>query len=59
MLSFVEYEILSAHKNKNIKNFGFLGSDKAGMLFFSLISVKIPTIVSILTFISRKNFMLN
>ena len=29
------------------------------MLFFLLINVKMPTIVGILTFISRKNFMLN
>ena len=29
------------------------------MLFFLLINVKMPTIVGILTFMSRKNFMLN
>ena len=29
------------------------------MLFFSLINVKMPTIVGILTFMSRKNPMLN
>ena len=29
------------------------------MLYFLLINVKIPTIVGILTFMSRKNFMLN
>ena len=29
------------------------------MLFFLLINVKMPTIFGILTFISRKNFMLN
>ena len=29
------------------------------MLFFRLINVKMPTIVGILTFMSRKNFMLN
>ena len=37
----------------------FLGSDKFIMLFFLLINVKMPTIVGILTFMSRKNFMLN
>ena len=40
---------------KNIKKLGFfLGSDKPRMLFFLLINVKMPTIVSILTFMSRK-----
>ena len=29
------------------------------MLFFSLINVKMPTIVGILTFMSRKKFMLS
>ena len=37
----------------------FLGSDKPRMLFFQLINVKMPTIIGILTFMSRKNFMLN
>ena len=43
---------------KKFKKFGFLGSDKSKMLFFPLIKVKMPTIVGILTFMSRKNFML-
>ena len=29
------------------------------MLFFLLINVKMPTVVGILTFMSRKNFMLS
>ena len=29
------------------------------MLFFPLINVKMPTVLGILTFMSRKNFMLN
>ena len=37
----------------------FLGSDKPRMLFFQLINVKMPTIVGILTFMCRKNFMLS
>ena len=37
----------------------FLGSDKPRMLFFPLINVKMPTIVGILTFMSRKNFILS
>ena len=41
------------------RNSAFLGSEKARMLFFPFINVKIPTIVGILTFMSRKNFMLS
>ena len=60
MLNSVEHEILNAHKYKNIKKFSFFSdSDKPIMLFFLLINVKMPTIVGILTFMSRKNFMLN
>ena len=40
-------------------NSAFLGPDKHRMLFFQLINVKMPTIVGILTVMSRKNFMLN
>ena len=35
------------------------GSGKPIMLFFLLINVKMPTIGGILTFMSRKNFMLS
>ena len=59
MLNSSEHEILNAHKYKNIKKVSFfLGSDKPRMLFFLLINVKMPTIVDILTFMSKKNFML-
>ena len=37
----------------------FSGSDKLRMLFFLLRNVKMPTVVGILTFLSRKNFMLS
>ena len=37
----------------------FPGSDKPRMLFFLLINVKMPKIVGILTFMSRKHIMLN
>ena len=40
------------------ENSAFLGSDKPRMLFFILINVKMPTVVGILTFMSRKNLML-
>ena len=55
-----EHEILNAHKHKNINKFSFFsGSDKPRVLFFLLINVKMPIIIGILTFMSRKNFMLS
>ena len=60
VLNLVEHGILNAHKYKNIKKFTFFSdSDKPRMLFFLLIRVKMPTNVGTLTFMSRKNFMLN
>ena len=60
MLNSIEHEILNAHKYKNINKIRlFLGSDKPRMLFFPLINVKMPTIVGILTLMSKKNFMLS
>ena len=50
---------LNAHKYKNKKIRFYLGFDKPRMLFFPLINVKMPTIVGILTFMSRKNYMLS
>ena len=41
------------------RNSAFSGSDKWRRLFFQLINVKMPTVVGILTFMSRKNFMLS
>ena len=40
------------------RNSAFLGSDKHRKLFLPLINVKMPTIVDILTLMSRKKFML-
>ena len=37
----------------------FSGSADPRMLFFLLINVEMPTIVGILTFMSKKNFMLS
>ena len=56
MLHSVEHEISNAHKYRNIKKFFFFFfcSDKPRMLFSPLINVN----VGILTFMSRKNFML-
>ena len=41
------------------RNSAFSDSDKPRKLFFLLINVKMPTTVGILTFMIRKNFMLN
>ena len=55
-----EHGILEIPKGiKILRNSAFSGSDKPRMLFFLRISVKMPTIVGILTFLSRKNFMLS
>ena len=60
MLKSVEHEISKAHKYINIKKFNFFsGSGKPRMVFFLLMNVKMPTIVGILPFMSRKNFMLS
>ena len=37
----------------------FSGSDKSRMLFFPLINNKMPTVIGILTFMRRENFMLS
>ena len=47
------------HAENKKKKSAFLGSDKSRMLFFPLINVKMPTIVGILTFMRRKNFILS
>ena len=49
--------LISIKKNQEIQHLS--GSDRPRMLFFPLINVKIPTINGILTFMSRKNFMLS
>ena len=41
------------------RNKAFLSSNELRMLFFLFINVKMPRIVGILTFMSRKNFMLS
>ena len=62
LLNSAEHEILNGHRYKNTKKFSvvfFSGSCKPRILFFMLINVKMPTVVGILTLISRKNFMLS
>ena len=53
MLNSVEHDILISHKFKISRVSAFCGSDKPRMLLFPLINVKMPTIVGILTFMSR------
>ena len=56
----VEHKMLNAHKYKKYPKIQhFSGSYKPRMLFYLLINVKMPTIVGILIFMSRKNSMLN
>ena len=56
MLNSAEHEILNANEYKISRNSAFSSSDKPIMLLFLLINVEMPTI---LTFMSRKNFMLS
>ena len=59
MLNSAAHEILNAHKYKKYQEIQhFSGPGLPRMLFSLLINVKMPTIVGILTFMSRKNFML-
>ena len=56
----VEQENLIAHKYKDIKKFGFYqGQICLECCFSPFINDKMPTIVGIFTFMSRKNFMLS
>ena len=56
MLNSDEHEILNAYKYKKYQEIWlFLSSDKPRVLFFLLLNVKMPIIVGILTFMSRKN----
>ena len=58
MLGSVEHESLNAHEYKNIKRFGFFKAQVDLECWFSLINVKMPTIVGILKFMSGIIFML-
>ena len=44
---------------KTLRNSFFSGSDTPRMLFFLFINVEMPTVVGILTFVSRKKSMLS
>ena len=53
-----EHEISTAHKLKYLQMKKFLDSSRLDVVFIMLINVKMPTIVGILTFMSRINFLL-
>ena len=55
----MKFQMLISKKISSNSALFRLSSDKPRMLFFPLIHIKMPTIVGILTFMSRKNFMLN
>ena len=54
MLNSVQHEISNAQKYTNIKKFRFFQAQVLRMLLFLLTNGKMPTIVGILTFMSRK-----
>ena len=55
MLNSAEHQILNTSKYIKIRKFSFFsGSDKPRIVFFLLINVKMPIVVGILTFMSRK-----
>ena len=61
MLNSAENEICPTYKKMKYQQFKlfFPAKESRAWFFFLLIYIKMPTIVGILIFISRKNFMLN
>ena len=59
MLNSTEHKISTAHKKKYRQMKKFLGLSLSDVVFIMLIHVKMPTIVGILTFMSRINFVLS
>ena len=55
MLNSTEHEISTAHKHQ----MKFLALSLSGVVFILLLNVKMPTIVGILTFMSRVNSVLS
>ena len=57
MLNSTDYEISTAYKNLNAEKITiFIALKLSDVVFILLINVKMPTIVGILTFMSRINF---
>ena len=60
MLNSTKHEFSTAHKNLTYRQIkGFLVLSLSDVVFIMLINVKMPTIVGILTFMSRINFVPN
>ena len=60
MLNSTEHEITTAHKNLKYGQMKtLLALSLSDVVFIMLINVKMPTIVGILTFMSRINFVLS
>ena len=59
MINSTEHKISTAHKTKIQTNKKFLALSLSGVVFIMLINVKMQTIVDILTFMSRINFVLS
>ena len=59
MLNSTQHEISTAHKTKILTKKMFLALSLSDNVFIMLINVKMPTIVGILTFMSRINFVLS
>ena len=59
MLNSAEHDILNARKYRNIKKFSIFQAQISLECIFLLINVKMPIIVGILTFMSRRKFMLS
>ena len=57
MLKSTEHKISTAHKHRKIKK--FLALCLSDVVIIMLRNVKMPTIVGILTFMNRINFMLS
>ena len=58
MRNSAEHEVLNAHKYKSIKKFSLFLAQISQECYISLrINVKVTTIVGILTFMGRKNFI--
>ena len=59
VLNSTEHEISTAHKLKCLQINKFLALSLSDVVFILLMSVKMPMIVGILTFMSRINFVLS
>ena len=59
MFKSAKHKILNAYTYQNLTKSAFSALDKPIMLLFMLINDKMPKVIDILTFMSRKKFMLS